>query len=269
MTLLELQQVTKEYPLRLRRGNSKKKVAVNNVSFTISKGESVALVGESGSGKSTIAKLIMRMEKITSGQILWNGHYIHSKQLKDFTFYKNIQLVLQDSSASLHPKMRIEEILAEPIRNYFPGEKNWHEECIKLLHLVGLDTPYLKCFPNQLSGGQKQRVCIAKALAVKPKLIIFDESIASLDSHSEKTILEILRSIQMQNGISYLFITHDLQSTKQLCNRIAVMYQGEIVETFTHWERGQIRHPYSRLLFDTVSQYNNEEMNHKGHLILP
>ena len=175
MRLLELKQVRKEYPLRLGKGYFKKKVAVNNVCLTISKGESVALVGESGSGKSTLAKLIMRIEKITSGQILWNGQSIHSKQWKDYAFYKNIQMVMQDSSASLHPNMRIEEILAEPIRNFFPNNKTWHEECSKLLHLVGLDTSFLKHFPNQLSGGQKQRVCIAKALAVKPEFIIFDE----------------------------------------------------------------------------------------------
>ncbi|MFP3918375.1 dipeptide/oligopeptide/nickel ABC transporter ATP-binding protein [Lysinibacillus telephonicus] len=256
MTLLELKQVTKEYPLRLRRGNIKKKVAVKNVSFAISKGECLALVGESGSGKSTIAKCIMRIEKITSGKVLWKGHNIHTKELKDFTLYKNIQMVMQDSSASLHPKMCIKEILAEPIRNFFPDERDWLEECIKLLHLVGLDKSHLKYFPNQLSGGQKQRVCIAKALAVKPELIIFDESIASLDSNSQKSILEILKRIQIQDGLSYLFITHDLQSTKQFCDRVAVMYQGEIVESFTYWEREQLTHPYSQLLFDTMNNSN-------------
>lgn len=257
MTLLELKQVTKEYPIWSRRGNSKKKVAVNNVSFAISKGETVALVGESGSGKSTIAKCIMRNEKITSGQVLWKGHNIYSKQLKDFTFYKNIQMVLQDSSASLHPKMQIKEILAEPIRNFFPDNKNWHEECIKLLLLVGLDKSYLNYLPNQLSGGQKQRVCIARALAAKPELLIFDESIASLDSDSQKSILEILKKIQVQDELSYLFITHDLQSTMRLCDRVAVMYQGEIVETLTYWEREQFTHPYSQLLFDTMNTYNS------------
>lgn len=252
MTLLELKNVTKEYPLRRRRGQLKKKAAVNNVSFTIAKGESVALVGESGSGKSTLAKLIMKMEKLTSGQILWNGHNIHSKQLNALTLYKNIQMVLQDSSSSLHPRMRVEEILLEPIHNFFPDKKNDVEECLKLLHLVGLDASYMKRSPNQLSGGQKQRVCIAKALAVQPELIIFDESIASLDRYSQVSILEMLKRIQKQGGPSYLFITHDLESAIQLCDRAAVMYQGEIVETFTHWERELLRHPYSKLLFDTM-----------------
>ncbi|MDN4493034.1 dipeptide/oligopeptide/nickel ABC transporter ATP-binding protein [Ureibacillus sp. BA0131] len=254
--LLELKKVTKEYPLRLRRGNAKSKIAVKNVSFAITKGESVGLVGESGSGKSTLAKCMMRLEKITSGQVLWKGQSIYSKRFKDFTLYKNIQMVLQDSSASLHPKMRVAEILAEPIRNFFPDEKNWHEEGIKLLHLVGLDASFLNYYPDQLSGGQKQRVCIAKALAVKPELIIFDESIASLDSPSQKSILEILKKIQKLDGPSYLFITHDLESTKELCDRVAIMYEGEIVETLTDWENGQLTHPYSRLLFDTMDSYS-------------
>lgn len=256
MILLELRQMTKEYPLWLRKEKGRKKAAVNNASLSISKGESVALVGESGSGKSTIAKCIMRLEKITAGQILWKGHSIYSKHLKDFTFYKSVQMVMQDSSASLHPKMKVEEMLAEPIRNFFPDEKNWHEECNRLLHVVGLDTSFLKRFPNQLSGGQKQRVCIAKALAVKPELIIFDESIASLDGESQKSIIEVLRMIQRQEGLSYLFITHDLQSTKHLCDRVAVMYQGEIVEILTQWERGRLAHPYSRLLYDTMNDCN-------------
>lgn len=256
MTLLELKQVTKEYPLRLRRGKTKKKVAVHNVSLTISKGQSVALVGESGSGKSTLAKLIMRIEELTSGEILWKGQNIHSEMVGDFSYYKNIQLVLQDSSSSLHPKMKVKELLAEPIRNFFPGEKNWPEECAKLLHLVGLDASFMERYPNQLSGGQKQRVCIAKALAVKPELIIFDESIASLDSGSKKAILEVLKKIQRQDGLSYLFITHDLEFTKKLCDIVAVMYQGEIVEYLTHCEHEQLTHAYTKILFNTMNTYN-------------
>ncbi|KGR76983.1 ABC transporter ATP-binding protein [Ureibacillus sinduriensis] len=255
MTLIELKQVTKEYPLKLRRGKTKKKVAVHNVSLAISKGESVALVGESGSGKSTIAKLIMRTEKLTSGLILWKGQNIHSKKVSDYSFFKNIQLVLQDSSSSLHPNMKVKEILAEPIRNFFPDEKNWQEQCMKLLHLVGLDASFLEHYSNQLSGGQKQRLCIAKALAVKPELIIFDESIASLDGESKKGIIEVLKMVQRQDGLTYLFITHDLEFTKELCDFVAVMYQGEIVEYLANWEDEQLTHPYTRILFSTMNAF--------------
>ncbi|MFJ8072292.1 ABC transporter ATP-binding protein [Peribacillus sp. NPDC096447] len=256
MTLLELCNVTKEYPIRSRKsswfGRKKSFTAVNQVNLTLSKGESLGLIGESGSGKSTIAKLIMNVEPITSGQILLNGQSISGNPMKDIQLYKRLQMVLQDSSASLHPKMNVQEILTEPIRNYFPKEKNGEAQCIELLELVDLDATYLSRYPDQLSGGQKQRVCIAKALAVKPDIIIFDESIASLDSTSQTSIVNMLQRIQKQEQLSYLFITHDLQSTQQLCDRVAVMYQGELIETFNRWDVEQLKHPYSRLLFKTL-----------------
>lgn len=253
MNLLELQQVTKEYPSWFRKGRKLKKTAVKNVNLTITKGESIALVGESGSGKSTLAKCIMRIEKITSGHILLDGQNIYTKRLKDFAFYKKVQMVLQDSSSSLHPKMKVEEIIAAPIRNFFPNHKNILDEVNRLLEIVGLDSSFLERMSFQLSGGQKQRVCIAKALAVKPKLIIFDESIASLDHSSQQSIIRVLKQIQQKEEISYLFITHDLESTKHLCNRVAVMYQGEIVEIITEWNQHQLFHPYSKVLYDTIN----------------
>ncbi|HZH60322.1 MAG TPA: dipeptide/oligopeptide/nickel ABC transporter ATP-binding protein [Metabacillus sp.] len=255
--LLELRHVTKEYPLRARRKelfkpNTRFK-AVNQVNLTINKGESVGLVGESGSGKSTLAKLIMKIESITSGQILLNDQPIHGRKIKDLKVYKQMQLVLQDSSSSLHPKMRVKEILEEPLRNYFPEENaRWEVMIQKLLKLVHLDSSFLSRYPHQLSGGQKQRVCIAKALAVQPEIIIFDESIASLDQPSQINIINMLKYIQKKQQLSYLFITHDLKSTQQLCDRVMVMYKGEIVETFCRWDTVQLCHPYSRLLFQTL-----------------
>lgn len=258
MTLLELKTVTKEYPVRLRKQTwfqrKKSLVAVDHVSLTLAKGESLALVGESGSGKSTIAKLIMQMEPVTSGQILLDGQPITGKQMKDIQLFKRLQLVLQDSSSSLFPKMNVREILSEPIQNYFPEEKNIEDACKKLLELVDLDASFLTRYPDQLSGGQKQRVCVAKALAVKPEIIIFDESIASLDTASQTAMMNMLKRIQLQKQLSYLFITHDLQSTQHLCDRVAVMYQGKLVETFNHWDFEQLTHPYSRLLFQALDE---------------
>ncbi|KKB37801.1 ABC transporter ATP-binding protein [Bacillus thermotolerans] len=256
--LLELRNVTKDYPLRPRRTSLFKKTprfkAVNQVDLTIKKGEIVGLVGESGSGKSTLAKLIMNIEPVTSGKILLNGQPVHGKRMSDLTLYKQMQLVLQDSSSSLHPNMRVKELLEEPLRNYLRQEKTMREATIrKLLKLVGLSPPFLSRYPHQLSGGQKQRVCIAKALAVQPDIILFDESIASLDHPSQMEILHMLKHIQKQQQLSYLFITHDLKSVQQLCDRVAVMYQGELVETFSRWDPDQLRHPYSRLLFQTLN----------------
>ncbi|MFB5282926.1 ABC transporter ATP-binding protein [Peribacillus sp. Hz7] len=256
MTLLELCNVTKEYSVRSRKlswfGRKQSFTAVNQVNLTLSKGECLGIVGESGSGKSTIAKLIMKIESVTSGQILLDGELINSNQINDIQLYKRLQMVLQDSSSSLHPKMNVQEVLTEPLRNYFSKEDEWRARCIQLLELVDLDASYLSRYPDQLSGGQKQRVCIAKALAVKPDIIIFDESIASLDSPSQTSIIRMLKRIQKQEQLSYLFITHDLQSTKALCDRVAVMYQGEIIETFHIFDVGQLKHPYSNLLFQTL-----------------
>lgn len=248
MVLLELKEVTKKYPIRLRKGK-KSVIAVNQVNLTLGEAESLALVGESGSGKSTVAKLIMNIEPVTSGQILLEDKSIHRKELKYFHLYKNIQLVLQDSATSLHPKMSVQEILTEPIRNFFPKEKNRKDKCLQLLKLVGLDATFLTRYAHQLSGGQKQRVCMAKALAVQPKLIIFDESIASLDRPSQVAIIKMLKVIQKQEQIAYLFITHDLQSAKHLCNRVAVMQEGTLVEIFSDWHEENLKHPYTKQLF--------------------
>lgn len=253
MIVLQLSQVTKEYPLRARRFKPTKTVqAIKQVNMMLKKGECLGLVGESGSGKSTLAKLIMKIEDVTSGRILLYQQDIHGNQLTDLDIYKRIQLVMQDSSSSLHPKMCVNEIIGEPIKNYFPKQKiKVEEKCVELLKLVGLDGTYLSRYPHQLSGGQKQRVCIAKALAVEPDIIIFDESIANLDRLSQTSIINMLKLIQDKKQLSYVFITHDLQSTKEFCDRVAVMYQGKIVETFTDWDNQHLQHSYTRTLFQT------------------
>ncbi|WP_046173444.1 ABC transporter ATP-binding protein [Domibacillus indicus] len=255
--LLELRDVSKEYPSRTRRmslfkPNSGLK-AVNGVNLAIRKGECVGLVGESGSGKSTLAKLMMNMEPVTSGQVLLKGQPIHERKRNNRKTYKQMQLVLQDSSSSLYPKMRVKEILEEPLRNYFPQEKAmWDARCAGLLELVDLDPSLLSRYPHQLSGGQKQRVCLAKALAVRPEIIILDESVASLDEPSQRAVLAMLKRIQKEQQLSLLFITHDVKSTRQLCDRVAIMYQGKLVETFSGRDCRQLQHPYSRLLFQAM-----------------
>jgi ABC-type oligopeptide transport system ATPase subunit len=254
MIVLELCEVTKEYSLRTRRFFKAKRTfqAVKQVNMTLNKGECLGLVGESGSGKTTLAKLIMKIEDLTSGRVLLYRQDINGNQLNDLDIYKQIQLVMQDSVSSLHPKMCVREIIGEPIQNYFSKQKiDLDKKCLELLKLVGLDGTYLSRYPHQLSGGQKQRVCIAKALAVEPDIIVFDESIASLDRISQTSIINMLKHIQNKEQISYLFITHDLQSTKEFCDRVAVMYQGEIVETLTDWDYHHLQHAYTRSLFQT------------------
>lgn len=255
MNLLELHEVTKEYPSRARRKVwfSQKSIvqAVNRVNLTIQKGQTWGLVGESGSGKSTLAKLILKIEPLTAGEIFLKGQCLYGKNMKDLLIYKSIQLVLQDSSSSLHPKLSIRQILMEPIRNFFPKQKGeWEERLLRCLKLVGLDPTFLSRYPHQLSGGQKQRVAIARALAVEPEFIIFDESLASLEEESQHSILSSLKSIREKEKLTYLFITHDLQSAMQLCDQIAIMYQGKLVERFScSQDVRTLQHPYSQLLF--------------------
>jgi ABC-type oligopeptide transport system ATPase subunit len=253
VSLLQLSNVSKEYKVRAKRGLFSKKSssfkAVKEVNLRVGKGESLGLVGESGSGKSTLSKLIMKLESVTTGEIYLEGQPICGRQIKDLVLYKRIQLVLQDSSASLHPQMKVVESLYEPIRNFFPHEKaKWDDMLNRVIDLVGIDSSHLMRYPHQLSGGQKQRICIAKALAVQPDLIIFDESIASLEKASQEFIVRMLKDIQDKEQLSFLFITHDLYSAKQLCNRIAVMLEGEIVEVFEQWNVNELKHPYTRSL---------------------
>jgi ABC-type glutathione transport system ATPase component len=256
--ILELKQVTKTYPVRRRKKGwfskqDSEQAAVKQVSLELQRGECLGLVGESGSGKSTLAQCIMRLEPLTLGEIWLDRQPIHTGKVKDVHLYKRVQLVAQDSSSSLHPRMTIRDILLEPIRNYFPERKAQALEiCLSLLESVGLEADSLEKYSSQLSGGQKQRVCIARALAVEPEIILFDESVANLDAATQSSVLDLLKKVQIERQLSYLFITHDFQSTRPFCDRIAVMYQGEIVEVFKDWDESLLQHEYTHTLFQTL-----------------
>lgn len=256
--MLELKQVTKAYPVRRRRKGwfnkqDSEQTAVKQVSLELRRGECLGLVGESGSGKSTLAQCILGLEPLTSGEIWLDRQPIHTGKVKDVHLYKRIQLVAQDSSSSLHPRMTIRDILMEPLRNYFPERKAQAPDiCLSLLEAVGLEAGSLEKYPSQLSGGQKQRVCIARALAVEPEIILFDEPAASLDTATQSSVLKLLKKVQVERQLSYLFITHDLQSTRTFCDRVAFMYQGEIVEVFKEWNEDLLQHEYTRTLFQTL-----------------
>ncbi|ADO59210.1 nickel ABC transporter ATP-binding protein [Paenibacillus jamilae] len=257
--ILELKNVTKAYPVRRRRKGwfntrQSEQQAIQKVSLELRQGECLGLVGESGSGKSTLAQCILGLESLTSGEIWLDHRPIHTRRMKDIHLYKRIQLVAQDSASSLHPRMTIQDILMEPIRNYFPKRKvRALDICLSLLESVGLEADSLGKYPAQLSGGQKQRVCIARALAVEPEIILFDESVANLDTTTQSSVLDMLKRMQLERQLSYLFITHDLQSTRTFCDRVAVMVQGEIVEIFEDWDEELLKHEYTRALFQTLA----------------
>jgi ABC-type glutathione transport system ATPase component len=229
--------------------------ALKGVTFAIQAHEVLGLVGETGCGKSTLARLLVGLEKPTSGTITFQGQAIG--QLKGITlknFRKECQLVFQDTLTSLNPVLRIRDILLEPLDNYFQLKRESKIKLIEeMLDLVKLEPRILTLFPGVLSGGERQRVNICRALLLRPKLLICDEIISSLDVMAQAAILNLLQSLQRQLGMSLLFISHDLNTVKYLSRRIMVMYRGEIVEIIDNRQAHyQIQHPYTQQLLESI-----------------
>ncbi|MCT1901911.1 ABC transporter ATP-binding protein [Oceanobacillus sojae] len=232
--------------------------AVNNVSFHIKQGEIIGLVGESGCGKTTLGKMLMKIESITEGDILINNEKISTLEKKNRKkFRKNVQMIFQDPFDSLNPKMTIYDIVSEPLRslNLSKNEKEMKRKVLDILQLVNLSPAekYLARHPHRLSGGQRQRVAIARALIVDPDFIVADEPVSMLDVSIRAGILNLLKKINKERGVSILFITHDLATARFLCDRITVMYLGEIKEILPAKELiNNNLHPYSKLLLSSV-----------------
>jgi glutathione transport system ATP-binding protein len=229
--------------------------AVEGVSFDILPGETLALVGESGCGKSTVARSIMQLERVTSGSIRYRGKELVGAPRRDvLAFRREAQMVFQDPFSSLNPRMTIARALMDPMRVHGLGQTaDLRRRAAGLLAKVELPPEHLDRFPHAFSGGQRQRICIARALALDPKLIIADEAVASLDVTIQAQVINLLMDLQADLGISILFISHDMAVVERMAHRVAVMYLGEIVEigdrrsVFTNPQ-----HPYTRKLLSTV-----------------
>ncbi len=206
--------------------------ALNNVSLSIKKGETLAIVGESGSGKSTLARCLLQLQALDQGQLFFKGKNLISLDGKDKKHLKRqIQMVFQDPYASLNPRMKIGEILEEGLLIHALGNKNERIKKIRdMIKKVGLQVPDLAKYPHQFSGGQRQRIGIARALIVEPELVICDEPVSALDVSIQAQILLLLKELQKEFQLSYLFISHDLRVVRHMANKIVVMYQGKIVE---------------------------------------
>ena len=230
--------------------------AVEGVSFDIAPHETVSLVGESGCGKSTTAKAIAGLAPY-SGEISIGGRNLAAlDRAGRMAVRRDVQMIFQDPYASLDPRMRVGELVEEPLLVHGVGSAaGRRDEAAYLFERVGLSADQMERYPHEFSGGQRQRICIARALALKPKLIIADESVSALDVSVQARVLKLLKELQAEFGLSYLFISHDMAVVENISDRVAVMYLGQIVEMGT---RGQVfanpRHPYTRRLIDAVPQ---------------
>ena len=250
--LLETKGLTKEFLLK----NRKKVHAVSDVSLEIFKGETLALVGESGCGKSTLGRTLIRLIKATSGKIIFDGKDITSLSEKDFTPYRRrMQLIFQDPYASLDPRMTVRDIVAEPLETYklCRTRKETTGRVRSLLRDVGIPEEFLYRYPHQFSGGQRQRIGIARAIALDLALIVCDEPVSALDVSVQNQILNLLRQMQRERGLTHLFISHDLSVVRFISDRICVMFLGRLCEIGpTDEVYAAPLHPYTRFLIDAI-----------------
>lgn len=227
--------------------------AVDDVSFSIGKGETLGLVGESGCGKSTTGRTIIHLYKPTGGEILFNGQIIDS-QAKEKQLRQGMQMIFQDPYASLNPRMTVGDIIGEPLDIHslaMNGERT--ERIVSLLQMVGLNPEHANRFPHEFSGGQRQRIGIARALASNPSFIICDEPISALDVSIQAQVVNLLKRLQEELGLTYLFIAHDLAMVKHISKRVAVMYLGKIVEMADSRELySHPQHPYTKALLSAI-----------------
>ena len=232
--------------------------AVDDVTFSVKRGETLGLVGESGCGKSTIGRLILGLHQATSGEILFEGKDIckmKKNELHDLR--KDMQIIFQDPYSSLNPRMSISEIIGEPllIHKKVANHAELNEQVRKLMDTVGLSSRLENAYPHELDGGRRQRVGIARALSLTPKFIVCDEPVSSLDVSIQAQVLNLLKNLQEEYGLTYLFITHDLSVVKYFSNNIAVMYLGQLVETATSDELfHHTLHPYSKALLSAIPE---------------
>lgn len=256
-TILEVKDLSRHFEVStgLVGGETKTVKAVDGLNFKIGRGRTLALVGESGCGKTTAAKLILRLDNPTRGEVSFEGQNVHKLRKKGLRqFRSKVQAVFQDPWSSLNPRMRVRDIIAEPliVTGQF-GKTEIDDRVEKVMHDVGLRPDQARNYPHEFSGGQRQRIAIASALISEPKLIVLDEPVSALDVSIRSQIMNLFKDIQDQYDVSYLLVAHDLATTRYLADTIAVMYLGRIVE-FGSSETvfSEPQHPYTEALFSAA-----------------
>lgn len=251
MSLIEVRNLKKYFKVPTGTNH-----AVDDVSFTIEKGETLGVVGESGCGKSTLGRTLIRLQEATSGQILLNGQditHIRGKALKEVR--EKMQIVFQDPYSSLNPRLRVESTILEPLQHSgrFKTKSDLMQEADRLMELVGIDERLRQSYPHELDGGRRQRVGICRALALNPDFIVCDEPVSALDVSIQAQVLNLLMDLQDSLGVAYMFVTHDLSVVRHISNHICVMYLGQLVEKAPTEELFRhTMHPYTKALLSAI-----------------
>ena len=276
--VLEVQHLKKYFPVFEKGVIFSKEAgsihACDDINFTIQRGKTLGLVGESGSGKTTLAKTILHLIPPTSGEVFFEGEdvlKIFSSKNKNeiLSLRRKMQYVFQDPYSSLNPRMTVADIIMEPFQIHGHIPKNeWPSKMYELLRLVGLEDYHSERYPHEFSGGQRQRICIARALAVEPEFLIADEPVSSLDVSIRAQILNLLRNLQKKFDLTYIYISHDLSTVRHVCDQVAVMYLGRIVELADVDKIFEApRHPYTKALISAVPSTELGEKSNR--VILP
>lgn len=271
--LVQVQDVCKYFHV----GKNADLKAVDHVSFDIYKGETVGLVGESGCGKSTMGRCMIRLYEPTSGKVLYEGNDITKlSKAEQKEFCKKVQMIFQNPYASLNSRMTVKEIVGEGLKQQGMSQKDVDAKVQKLLETVGLNKDHMSRFPHEFSGGQRQRIGIARALSVDPDFIICDEPISALDVSVQAQVINMLKDLQEERGLTYLFIAHDLSVVKYISDRVIVMYLGTVVETAETEELyGNTMHPYTKALLSAIPEADpdkakaNKRIQIKGEIPSP
>ena len=267
--LLEVKDLKQHFPIKIGFMRKRMLKAVDGVSFTIDKGETLGLVGESGCGKTTVGRSILHLYKPTSGTVSYNGQIITDANIEGFR--KEIQVVFQDPYSSLNPRMTVGDIVGEPldIHKLYTTKEERKEKIGELLTLVGLNSDHSRRYAHEFSGGQRQRIGIARALAVNPKFIVCDEPVSALDVSIQAQIINTFEELQQKLGLAYLFIAHDLHVVHHMSRRIAVMYLGKIVETAQADDiLSRPVHPYTQSLISAIPIADPKKARARRRIVL-